>query len=77
MREKSSVSHDPSEIFLICRFTAQETLAIISNVENSCCIIFLRHIFFTLFFDEYEQHLFEIEIVCKIINSRYCHFCSV
>ncbi len=34
---QSSVSHDPSEIILICWFGAQETIiVIISNVENSC-----------------------------------------
>jgi len=27
-------SHDPSEIFLICWFAAQETFLIIINVEN-------------------------------------------
>ncbi len=48
---QSSVSHDPSEIILICWFAAQETFLII-NVENSCA----------------EQHLFEIEIFCYIIN---------
>ncbi len=32
----SSVSHDPSEIILICWFGAQETFHIIINVENSC-----------------------------------------
>ncbi len=33
---QSSVSHDPSEIILICWFAAQETFLIIINVENSC-----------------------------------------
>ncbi len=33
---QSSVSHDPSEIILICWFTAQETFLIINNFENSC-----------------------------------------
>ncbi len=33
---QSSVSHDPSEIILICWFAAQDTLMIIINVENSC-----------------------------------------
>ncbi len=32
---QSSVSHDPSEIIIICWFAAQETILII-NVENSC-----------------------------------------
>ncbi len=31
---QSSVSHDPSEITLICWFAAQETILIIINVEN-------------------------------------------
>ncbi len=31
-----SVSHDPSEIILICWFAAQETFLIIINFENSC-----------------------------------------
>ncbi len=30
---QSSVSHDPSEIILICWFAAQETFLIIINVE--------------------------------------------
>ncbi len=33
---QSSVSHDPSEIILICWFAAQETNYCIINVENSC-----------------------------------------
>ncbi len=32
---QSSVSHDPSEIILICLFAAQETFIIIINVEKS------------------------------------------
>jgi len=32
---QSSVSHDPSEIILICWFAAQETFLIIISVENS------------------------------------------
>jgi len=32
---QSSVSHDPSEMILICWFAAQETFLIIINVENS------------------------------------------
>ncbi len=31
---QSSVSHDPSEIILICWFSAQETFIIIINIEN-------------------------------------------
>ncbi len=33
---QSSVSHDPSEIILICWFAAQETFTIIICAENSC-----------------------------------------
>ncbi len=33
---QSSVSHDPSEIIIICSFAAQESFLIIINVENSC-----------------------------------------
>ncbi len=33
---QSSVSHDPSEIILICWFGAQETFTIIINVKNGC-----------------------------------------
>jgi len=31
-----SVSHDRSEIILICWFAAQDTFLLIINVENSC-----------------------------------------
>ncbi len=31
---QSSVSHDPTEIILICRFAAQETFLIIILIEN-------------------------------------------
>jgi len=33
---QSSVSHDPSEIILICLFAAQEIFLININVENNC-----------------------------------------
>ncbi len=33
---QSSVSHDPSEIILICWLAAQETFIIIINAKNSC-----------------------------------------
>ncbi len=35
---KSSVSHDPSEIILICLFGAQERFLIIFSVESSCAV---------------------------------------
>ncbi len=34
-----SVSHDPSEIILICRFSVQETRLITINVVNSCAFM--------------------------------------
>jgi len=34
---ESTVSHDPTEIILICKYSAQETFIIIS-VENSCAV---------------------------------------
>jgi len=45
---QSSVSHDPSEIILICRFAAQETFLIITNAEiifkkkNHKCILLIN-----------------------------------
>jgi len=33
---QSSMSHDPSEIILICWFAAQETFIFSISVENSC-----------------------------------------
>ncbi len=35
---QSSVSHDPSEMILICCSAAQGTFLIVSNVENSCAV---------------------------------------
>ncbi len=53
---QSSVSHDPSEIILICWFAAQETFLIIINVENSCAAEYLRGnrdtFYFSGLFDE-------------------------
>ncbi len=42
---QSSVSHDPSEINLICRFAVQEKK--ILNVENSCAVIYTTKLAFT------------------------------
>ncbi len=73
---QSSVSHDPSEIILICWFAAQETFLII-NVENSCAASYFSQwklwnilIFKIPWLIESlkEQHLFETEIFCNIIN---------
>ncbi len=33
---QSSVSHDPSQIILMCGIGAQETFHLIINVENNC-----------------------------------------
>ncbi len=38
---QSSVSHDPSEIILICWFAVQRTFIIIIDVENSCAASFV------------------------------------
>ncbi len=67
---QSSVSHDSSEIILICWFAAQETFLININVENSFCgngNIFHFRILWCVEILK-EQHLFEIEIFCYIIN---------
>ncbi len=50
---QSSVSHDPSEIIIICWFAAQETFLIIINVENSLILNYYycgNHNNFFLFF---------------------------
>ncbi len=45
---QSAVSHDPSEIILICWFAAQETFLDIINVENNCVLlnIFVKTVIF-------------------------------
>jgi len=65
------VSHDPSEIVLICRFAAQETFLIITNVVNNSyfygnCGTFLKDFFF-INRKFQEQNLFEIETFYNII----------
>jgi len=37
---QSSVSHDPSEIILICRFAGQETFHLIISFKQLCYFIF-------------------------------------
>ncbi len=45
---QSLVSHDPSEIILICWFAAQETIIVI-NVENICAaFVFVKILFYIL-----------------------------
>ncbi len=69
---QSSVSHDPSEIFLICWLAAQKNKKyiyyhkniIIINVEN------VEDAFFWLF-SSTEQHLFEVEILWDLTMSVF------
>ncbi len=68
----SSMSHNPSEMILICWFGAQCTFLVIIKVENSFLIFFwkLRYLFSRiLWWIEFstEQHLFKIKIFCKNI----------
>jgi len=67
------LTHDPSEIILICWFGAHETFLIIINTEKSCAALYVM--LFSGFFDgkriankKKEQRLIEIEIFCNIIN---------
>ncbi len=57
---QSSVSHDPSEIILICWFTAQETFQIIINVENSCAASY--------FLFQFQKNSIYLKSFCNIIN---------
>ncbi len=47
---QSSVSHDPSEIILICWFAAQKTFLFIISVENSCAAQYFCGNWYILFF---------------------------
>ncbi len=47
----SSVSHDPSEIILICWFAAQET-SIIKNIETYAAYYFCGNHFYVSYFQE-------------------------
>ncbi len=63
---QSSVSHDPSEIILICWFAAQETFLIIFNVET---VVLLNTFFRILWWKlKYEQHLFEMESFVVLVS---------
>ncbi len=76
-----SVSHDPSEIILICWF-AQETF-LSMNVENGCCLWKLWYNF--VFQDSLinrkfkKQHLFEIKTFSNIMYYKcfYCCFWAI
>ncbi len=68
---QSLVSHDPLEIIIICWF-AEETFPIVINIQTIVLpdIFFVGNCntFFRILWWIEEQHLFEIEIVCNIIN---------
>ncbi len=61
---QSSVSHDPSEIILICWFAAQETFLIINNAENSCAASYSCGNRDTIYFSKFKRTAF-----CNIIND--------
>ncbi len=72
---QSSVSHDPSEIIIICWFAAQEIFLIILMLKTVVlhnilwklwCILFFR--IHRLIESSKEQHLCEIDIFCNVIN---------
>ncbi len=61
---QSPVSHDPSEIIIICRFGA---FLIIINVENSCAASFFFcsvTFYFSAFFDELKVEKNSISLTC-------------
>ncbi len=67
---QSSVSHDPSEIILMCWFGAQETflIIIVGNIFVEALLKILSWIE-----NSKEKHLFEVEIFCKsTILAVYC-----
>ncbi len=74
---QSAVSHDPSEITLICWFGAQETLFI--SVENT--YVFVETIIFPGCFDEKKVQKNSIYVIfCNIINVftvTFDHFNSL
>ncbi len=64
---QSSVSHDSSEIIIICWFAAQETFLIIINVENSCAAQYFCGNCDTFYFSGFtdEQKVKKISIYLK------------
>ncbi len=68
------MSHDPSEIILKCRLSAQETFHIIINVENIFFSPkdFFIIIFFMLNINFETQHLFKL--FCNIIKLFHVSF---
>ncbi len=69
---QSSVSHDPSEIILICWFADQETSDYYQCWKQLCCFFWKPSYIFCMILwsieSSKEQHLFETEIYCNIIN---------
>ncbi len=74
---KPSVSHDPSEIILICRFAAQEKcIIIIPNVENSCVAnILVETVMHSLFNRIYLK--FILKIFCNSVTYDQITVCVV
>ncbi len=67
---QSSVSHDPSEIILICWFAAYETFLLF--VENSCSLLFCGHLVFQDFVMNRKYKITEFtynRIFWHIINA--------
>jgi len=60
------MSHDPSEIILICRFAAQETFIII-NVESRCIQFRFRILWWIE--SSKEQHLSEKDDLYKCLYT--------
>ncbi len=58
---QSLVSHDPSEIILICRFDTEERFLVITNLENSCLEFFLgTMMYFFLFSFVYSKNIIHL-----------------
>ncbi len=70
---QSSVSHDHSQIILICCF------AMFRNIDYQGCLIFLKHFFCENWeFQDFwwieslkEQHLFNMEIFCNNLTATF------
>ncbi len=56
------MTHNPSEIILICRLAAQEIFLLIINIENSCAA-------------KYFLYIYDFRILCieskKKLKSKY------
>ncbi len=78
---QSSVSHDLSEIILICWFAVQETFSIIINVENRCAAsyFYVNHDFVSgflmtrklLFFNNASLLSNFLMMRCIFLNTMY------